>query len=104
MIIFLDTVTNVAAAPNENYARELLELYSMGVDGGYTQTDVEQLARVFTGWSLCKKHPAEPRRPARAVHRELLGARAGRRVRRQLHRRTPRLRRRRRCSPARRSR
>lgn len=58
MIIFLDTLTNVAAAPNENYAREILELYSMGVDGGYTQTDVEQLARVFTGWNFCRKTPA----------------------------------------------
>jgi hypothetical protein len=59
MIIFLDGYTNVAASPNENYARELLELYSMGVDGGYTQQDVEQLARVLTGWSYCKKPLAD---------------------------------------------
>ncbi len=37
---------------NENYARELLELHTMGVDGGYTQADVEQLARVLTGWTV----------------------------------------------------
>ena len=35
---------------NENYARELLELHTMGVDGGYTQQDVEEVARIFTGW------------------------------------------------------
>ena len=55
MILFLDTYANIAGAPNENYARELLELYAMGVDGGYTQTDVEQTARVLTGWTICKK-------------------------------------------------
>ena len=37
---------------NENYARELLELHTVGVDGGYTQRDVEQLALVFTGWTV----------------------------------------------------
>lgn len=37
---------------NENYARELLELHTLGVDGGYTQQDVEQLARILTGWTL----------------------------------------------------
>jgi uncharacterized protein (DUF1800 family) len=37
---------------NENYARELLELHTLGVDGGYTQEDVHEVARVFTGWSL----------------------------------------------------
>jgi len=63
MIVFLDTVTNVVSAPNENYAREILELYSMGVDGGYTQTDVEQLARVFTGWNYCRKSPANAANP-----------------------------------------
>ena len=63
MIIFLDTVTNVVSAPNENYAREILELHSMGVDGGYTQTDVEQLAKVFTGWNYCRKAPADAANP-----------------------------------------
>ena len=37
---------------NENYARELLELHTLGVDGGYTQTDIEEAARVFTGWKM----------------------------------------------------
>lgn len=37
---------------NENYARELLELHTLGVDGGYTQQDVAEVARAFTGWTL----------------------------------------------------
>lgn len=37
---------------NENYARELMELHTLGVDGGYTQQDVQNVARCFTGWSL----------------------------------------------------
>jgi uncharacterized protein (DUF1800 family) len=37
---------------NENYARELLELHTLGVDGGYTQQDVIEVARAFTGWSI----------------------------------------------------
>ncbi len=37
---------------NENYARELLELHTLGVDGGYTQKDVQEVARCFTGWSI----------------------------------------------------
>src|SRR5687768_17647843 len=37
---------------NENYARELLELHTLGVDGGYTQQDVVELARCLTGWTI----------------------------------------------------
>ncbi len=37
---------------NENYARELMELHTLGVDGGYTQQDIVQVARVFTGWTI----------------------------------------------------
>jgi len=40
------------AGLNENYARELLELHTLGVDGGYTQQDVVEVARAFTGWSV----------------------------------------------------
>jgi uncharacterized protein (DUF1800 family) len=39
---------------NENYARELMELHTLGVDGGYTQTDVTELARLLTGWSVTR--------------------------------------------------
>jgi uncharacterized protein (DUF1800 family) len=44
---------------NENYARELMELHTLGVDGGYTQKDVTEVAKVFTGWSI-----EEPRKGA----------------------------------------
>ena len=40
------------AGINENYARELLELHTLGVDGGYTQKDVQEVARAFTGWTI----------------------------------------------------
>lgn len=50
MIDFLDSQSNIAGSPNENYARELLELHTVSVDGGYTEPDVAELARVFTGW------------------------------------------------------
>ncbi|HWX25509.1 MAG TPA: DUF1800 family protein, partial [Vicinamibacteria bacterium] len=46
---------------NENYAREIMELHTLGVDGGYTQKDVTELARCFTGWTirgLQEQHPA----------------------------------------------
>lgn len=43
---------------NENYARELLELHTLGVDGGYTQDDVEQLARILTGWGVSGVGPS----------------------------------------------
>ncbi|MBI4499863.1 MAG: DUF1800 domain-containing protein [Gemmatimonadetes bacterium] len=39
---------------NENYAREVMELHTLGVDGGYTQQDVENLARILTGWSIAR--------------------------------------------------
>ncbi len=49
MIRYLDNEQNAAGRLNENYARELLELHTLGVDGGYTQHDVQELARVLTG-------------------------------------------------------
>ncbi len=42
---------------NENYARELMELHTLGVDGGYTQADVEEVARAFTGWTVLPPTP-----------------------------------------------
>jgi uncharacterized protein (DUF1800 family) len=43
---------NRRAGLNENYARELMELHTLGVDGGYTQKDVQEVARAFTGWTI----------------------------------------------------
>lgn len=58
MLFYLDNFFNLASAPNENYARELMELHTLGVDGGYTETDVKEVARCFTGWSM--RFPGDP--------------------------------------------
>lgn len=52
MLAYLDQTVSRVGAVNENYARELLELHTVGVDGGYTQQDVAELARVLTGWTI----------------------------------------------------
>jgi uncharacterized protein (DUF1800 family) len=63
MLFYLDNWLSVAPGSrprrgaqagglNENYAREVMELHTLGVDGGYTQRDVTELARIFTGWTL----------------------------------------------------
>ncbi|MCG3124040.1 MAG: hypothetical protein GIKADHBN_02481 [Phycisphaerales bacterium] len=49
MIIWLDGDSNIKGRPNENYARELFELFSLGV-GNYTEQDIKEAARAFTGW------------------------------------------------------
>lgn len=59
MLIYLDNILNLKDAPNENYAREILELHTRGADNGYTQFDIEELARCFTGWSIRKVHVAD---------------------------------------------
>lgn len=56
MLFYLDNHLNTAAAPNENYARELLELHTMGVDGGYTQNDVVEVTRCLTGWTFYQRN------------------------------------------------
>lgn len=58
MLFYLDNFFNLASAPNENYARELMELHTLGVDGGYTEDDVKEVARCFTGWSI--RFPGDP--------------------------------------------
>lgn len=50
MLAYLDNVDNFGDAPNQNLARELMELHTIGVDGGYTQTDVEEVAKCLSGW------------------------------------------------------
>lgn len=52
MLGFLDNVDNTVYGGNENYARELMELHTMGADAGYTETEVETLQRCFTGWNM----------------------------------------------------
>ncbi|WCM94996.1 DUF1800 domain-containing protein [Acidovorax sp. NCPPB 2350] len=71
MLRYLDNAQNAAGRINENYARELMELHTLGVDGGYTQRDVQELARVLTGHgvSLRPLDEAPPRlRPEWARH------------------------------------
>jgi uncharacterized protein (DUF1800 family) len=50
MLVFLDAGDNVKGRPNENFGREILELFTMGV-GNYTETDIREAARAFTGWT-----------------------------------------------------
>ncbi len=50
MLVYLDNGENVKDHPNENFGRELLELFSLGV-GNYTETDIREAARAFTGWT-----------------------------------------------------
>lgn len=52
MLIYLDNQENHVGNPNENYARELMELHTLGIAGGYAQKDVQELARCLTGWSV----------------------------------------------------
>ena len=51
MLAFLDAGVNVKGSPNENFAREIMELFSMGV-GNYTEQDIREAARAFTGWNF----------------------------------------------------
>jgi hypothetical protein len=51
MLAFLDAGVNVKGAPNENFAREIMELFTMGV-GNYTESDIREAARAFTGWNF----------------------------------------------------
>lgn len=50
MLMYLDNTLSTKEHPNENYAREVMELHTLGVDGGYTEQDVKELARALTGW------------------------------------------------------
>ncbi|MSP20524.1 MAG: DUF1800 domain-containing protein [Alphaproteobacteria bacterium] len=52
MLVYLDTNSNKAGAPNENFARELMELFTLGEGRGYTEQDVREAARAFTGWRV----------------------------------------------------
>ncbi len=72
MLLYLDNAISVGPGSpagrrggkglNENLGRELLELHTLGVDGGYTQADVEALARILTGWSVARLNEPDPGR------------------------------------------
>lgn len=90
MLFYLDQNQNVAEGTsgpqgrirgiNENYARELMELHTLGIDGGYTQRDVRELARVLTGWTVDPNGPTGFRFVARlhdTGEKTVLGRRFG---------------------------
>jgi uncharacterized protein (DUF1800 family) len=52
MIIYLDNNSNVKGNPNENFAREVMELFTLGEGQGYTEEDIKEAARAFTGWRV----------------------------------------------------
>jgi uncharacterized protein (DUF1800 family) len=51
MVVYLDSATNRKGSPNENFAREVMELFTLG-EGNYSEQDVKEAARAFTGWSI----------------------------------------------------
>jgi uncharacterized protein (DUF1800 family) len=86
MLFYLDQAQSVAEGSkgylgnarglNENYARELMELHTLGVDAGYTQADVRELARILTGWTVAPRQNDGFRFDARAHdggEKQLLG-------------------------------
>ncbi len=71
MLRYLDNERNAAGRINENYARELLELHTLGVDGGYSQQDVQELAKVLTGLGIVNEgKPMRAGRQNAAVWRQ----------------------------------
>jgi hypothetical protein len=60
MLFYLDNWQSSKQGLNENYARELMELHTLGVDGGYTQADVLSLAKILTGWTLAPYAKPDP--------------------------------------------
>ncbi|AVS85380.1 DUF1800 domain-containing protein [Paracidovorax avenae] len=60
MLRYLDNAQNASRRINENYARELMELHTLGVDGGYSQHDVQEMARVLTGHGVSLRPLDEP--------------------------------------------
>jgi uncharacterized protein (DUF1800 family) len=76
MLFYLDNWTSTregfnGRGLNENYARELMELHTLGVDGGYTQQDVREVARCFTGWSIVPPRAAANAQARRGAARDL---------------------------------
>jgi uncharacterized protein (DUF1800 family) len=62
MVIYLDSVQNRKGVPNENFAREVMELFTLG-EGHYTEQDVKEAARAFTGWSYARAASSFVERP-----------------------------------------
>lgn len=60
MLLSFDVNESLIQNPNEHYARELLELQTIGINGGYTEKDVTEIARAFTGWSVVSQVHGKP--------------------------------------------
>ena len=54
MLLYLDNAENNKSHPNENYARELMELFTLGI-GNYSENDIRESARAFTGWTIDRR-------------------------------------------------
>lgn len=70
MLVWLDNRLNVKGSPNENYARELMELHTTG-PGIYTEDDVKEAARAFTGWGLIRENQQEFRAKLQELQQQL---------------------------------
>ncbi|MCH8274788.1 MAG: DUF1800 domain-containing protein [Armatimonadetes bacterium] len=77
MILWLDSNTNVRGKPNENFAREVMELFTLGVDGGYTEKDIQEAARAFTGWAFRRAGPPRRRRRQPTLEEQLEAIKKG---------------------------
>lgn len=62
MLFWLDNQYNVKGHPNENFAREVMELFTLGI-GNYTEKDIQESARAFTGWSIGRRNGADLKNP-----------------------------------------
>ncbi|MBI5708559.1 MAG: DUF1800 domain-containing protein [Armatimonadetes bacterium] len=76
MLFWLDNQFNVRGKANENFAREIMELFTLGI-GNYTEKDIQESARAFTGWTILRRRPTEaneqdPYRQADFLYRPML--------------------------------
>lgn len=78
MLIYLDNRSNRKGAPNENYARELMELFAMGEGNGYTEQDVKEAARALTGWTVNRQGEVRFNRNLFDADRKTIFGRTGR--------------------------
>ena len=74
MLLYLDNAENADKRINENYAREIMELHTLGVNGGYTQKDVQELARILTGLGINQRPMLPNVRPALRADYQRAGA------------------------------
>ena len=73
MQLYLDNFRSTGNRPNQNYAREVMELHTMGASNGYDEADVEEVARIFTGWGLAGRLGTDGLRFAYQENRHFTG-------------------------------